>query len=79
MEKDKFAHAAAGFGILAAALFLTEISPLAWILVAVGLAWPPLWELLTRHRIDSEGWRDASYSYLGALVAAIVWGAYLLT
>ena len=79
MEKDKVAHAAAGFGLLAAALFLTEISPLAWVLVVVGLAWPPVWELITKHKIDREGARDVSASYAGALAAALVFAAYILT
>ena len=79
MEKDKLAHAAAGFGLLAAALFLTEISPLAWILVAVGLAWPPLWELLTRREINREGLKDISASFAGTFVAALVFAAYLIT
>ena len=79
VEKDKVAHAVAGFGLLAAALFLTEVSPLAWILVIVGLSWPPLWELVMRHQVDREGFQDISASYAGGLIAALVWGAYLLT
>lgn len=72
-ERDKLAHLAAGFGLMAASLFLTDVSPWAWIAVAGALASPFAWELVTRKRLDREGGRDVIATFLGFGLAGIVW------
>lgn len=72
-ERDKLAHLAAGFGLMAAALFLTDVTPWAWIAVAGSLAAPFAWELVTRRRLDLEGARDVIATFVGFGLAGLTW------
>jgi len=77
IPKDKLWHLMAGTGLFMPLLFLGAfIDPVFFVVAGVSLAFPFVWELITRRKIDSDGWLDIKWTFVGyfaGLSAFLMW------